>query len=420
MLIEKIIVENFRSFKELCIELNDFNVFIGPNAAGKSNFLQIFRFVRDIINLGLANAISMQGGIEYLRNLHIGKSIGETRFRFEITRFTTSTGKKEICNRTIILKPVKLIFDFTIKYSSNADEYFIKYDILSQEFDFIEKYQNEEKYIGKGIIEFKQENAKIKRNFINNTEIDFSIEDIVPTLFEDTKLSIGKHIKNIFLENLYYMPHLESVRKELGQLSVYDLDPLQGRSVSTITGKMQLEDNGENIAIVLKRILKDKETTRQLFNYLKHILPFIEEIEIEKFLDKHLYVKIKEKYTPNEFISASLLSSGTITLIAIIIALFFEDKKISIFEEPAGRVHPYLIGIIIEMMKDASNNTQILLTTHNPEIVKYAGLENIFCLTRDNESFSVISHISKKEEITTFLENEIGLEELFVQNLLSK
>ncbi len=74
MAIKNIKIANFKSFKNLEVEFGRFNVLIGGNASGKSNFVQIFKFLRDIIDYGLDNAISMQGGIEYLRNINIGSS----------------------------------------------------------------------------------------------------------------------------------------------------------------------------------------------------------------------------------------------------------------------------------------------------------------------------------------------------------
>jgi hypothetical protein len=71
------------------------------------------------------------------------------------------------------------------------------------------------------------------------------------------------------------------------------------------------------------------------------------------------------------------------------------------------------------MMKDASTNKQIILSTHNPEIVKYAGTEYLNFVSRDSEGFSKIIKAQEIGEIRTFLENEIGIEELYVQNLLS-
>ena len=39
-------VRNFKSFADLDVELEDFNVLVGYTASGKSNFVQIFRFLR--------------------------------------------------------------------------------------------------------------------------------------------------------------------------------------------------------------------------------------------------------------------------------------------------------------------------------------------------------------------------------------
>ncbi|MFZ8801558.1 MAG: AAA family ATPase [Candidatus Calescibacterium sp.] len=71
-IIRKIKVKNFKSFKDLEVGLGKFNVLIGPNSSGKSNFIQIFKFLRDIRNYGLDNAISIQGGVDYLTNINIG------------------------------------------------------------------------------------------------------------------------------------------------------------------------------------------------------------------------------------------------------------------------------------------------------------------------------------------------------------
>jgi AAA ATPase domain len=72
MPIREIAVSNFKSFRELEFSPDNFNIIIGSNASGKSNLIQIFKFIRDIAKYGLNNAISLQGGVEYLRNTIIG------------------------------------------------------------------------------------------------------------------------------------------------------------------------------------------------------------------------------------------------------------------------------------------------------------------------------------------------------------
>ena len=69
MKIVKIKISNYRNFDDLSVRLNDFNLLVGANASGKSNFVQAFQFLRDIVNHGLEDAISRQGGVEYLRNI---------------------------------------------------------------------------------------------------------------------------------------------------------------------------------------------------------------------------------------------------------------------------------------------------------------------------------------------------------------
>src|ERR1700689_175053 len=70
MRLTSIRAENFKSFRNLDIQLDNLNVLIGANASGKSNFVQLFTFLRDVVESGLENAISIQGGPQYLRNIN--------------------------------------------------------------------------------------------------------------------------------------------------------------------------------------------------------------------------------------------------------------------------------------------------------------------------------------------------------------
>ena len=69
ILLKRLHLNNFRSFDEATIEFSDFNVLVGANASGKSNVLQAIQFLKDIRKHGLDNAISLQGGMQYLSNM---------------------------------------------------------------------------------------------------------------------------------------------------------------------------------------------------------------------------------------------------------------------------------------------------------------------------------------------------------------
>ncbi len=74
-------LQNWRNFKNAEVELSSRAFLVGPNAAGKSNLLDAFRFLRDVSIGGLAAAVDSRGGISSLRcvqatsNTDIGISV---------------------------------------------------------------------------------------------------------------------------------------------------------------------------------------------------------------------------------------------------------------------------------------------------------------------------------------------------------
>ncbi len=71
-------------------------------------------------------------------------------------------------------------------------------------------------------------------------------------------------------------------------------------------------------------------------------------------------------------------------------------------------------------MRDASTESQIITTTHNPEIVRYSNIDELILVFRDSIGDSVLSKPAEKEEIKHFLKNNLGIEELYIQNILEK
>lgn len=73
MLISRVHLKNWRNFRHIDVPLRDTTYFLGPNASGKSNLLDAFRFLRDVSKAkggGLQTAVADRGGITKLRCLH--------------------------------------------------------------------------------------------------------------------------------------------------------------------------------------------------------------------------------------------------------------------------------------------------------------------------------------------------------------
>lgn len=72
MLISKLKLQNWRNFRKMEVNLRDRVFVIGPNASGKSNLLDVFRFLRDVAQPkggGLQRAVASRGGMTKLRCL---------------------------------------------------------------------------------------------------------------------------------------------------------------------------------------------------------------------------------------------------------------------------------------------------------------------------------------------------------------
>lgn len=72
MIISQISIKNWRNFRTIDTPLSERQFIVGPNASGKSNFLDVFRFLRDIAKSdggGLQKAVQTRGGISKIRCL---------------------------------------------------------------------------------------------------------------------------------------------------------------------------------------------------------------------------------------------------------------------------------------------------------------------------------------------------------------
>ena len=419
MTIKKIKVSNFKSFKNLEVELNDFNIFIGGNAAGKSGFVQVFNFLKIISRDGLRNAVSMQGGVEYLRNINIG---GNEPLSFEIV-FNGSGAKKlekEERDRKLYRQPLESSYSFSIDFSQNDNDHFeILEDRLTRRFLYKECRDGQEKEIGKVSVTLFNNKGKpdieIDDSGLQGVDgFEFKKEEIIPPFFGEVD-SLGEEL---LLETAYALLLDSSLRDIVKGISIYNINPGLPKRAAPSSGKAELEEDGSNLALILKRILENEEKKRKFSNLIQDVLPFVEKMGVEKISDSSLLLKLKEIYVKDKYIPASLLSDGTIIITALIIALYFDRKKILIIEEPERNIHPHLISKLVEMFADASRKKQLLITTHNPEIVKYVDLKKLFLVQRDKEGFSKISRPFEKEEVRVFLENEMGIDELYIQNLL--
>lgn len=414
MKIKKLRLANFKNFEDTEITFGDMNVIVGANASGKSNVLEALRFLRNISDFGLENAISLMGGREYLQNV----SIGTTKpTKIEVEYEYSHIWKAN--DRTTFNSSMQGIYGIELSSDINTDNSFQKNECLDL-FTLIKEYD----LVSKASKEYK-DNFRIKKLNNENAEI-FKITDSNEYILTDKitrdsifriqlTYSINKPAKWLYYAENYLVENLPVI----SDFTIYDFDLNKAKEKTSIIGKAELEENGENLALVLKRILDDEEKAGVFSNLMRDVLPFIDKISIDKSFDKSLLFKVKETFHNDSFIPGFLLSDGTISVTAILIALFFEKKPVIAFEEPEQGVHPSLIAKIMQYFYEASQKKQIFITTHSPEVLKHLQhISDLVLVSRNKKGFAELVKPADKEMVKAFLDNDLGIDELFIQNLL--
>lgn len=104
MLITRLKLRNWRNFREVDVELGPRGYVIGANASGKSNFLDVFRFLRTVAQTeggGLQKALKERGGLSKLRSLHARR---EPDVRIEVEVSTDDEGQQPVWRYVLSFK----------------------------------------------------------------------------------------------------------------------------------------------------------------------------------------------------------------------------------------------------------------------------------------------------------------------------
>lgn len=421
-------IKNFKSIASADIDFEPLTMLVGANASGKSNLINVFRFISNITTEGIDNAVALQGGIPYLANASLPKGTPiEISFTLDLSNegWVRSTGKK-----TVALEIQKIDYHFTLQPNLRGGGYHIISDDMSLTFDCLHvdlTARREQRYTSlnaKYLLSAERKTAKasiqLKHIFTPPDVIDDetrrTIEcDIIPQVFARL---CNEDKKELMLYRISML--LPSLFSESTFIRIFDFDPRELKKSSSMASTKILEENGSNVASVLNSILRTKENRKKLTTLLNEFLPFVDGITIENNFDKSFSYKVQEKFS-NKAFHANFLSDGTVSLLAIIIALYFEElSNVIILEEPERNIHPKLLSSLLESAEDVSEEKQVIITTHNPEFLKHARIDNVRLVQRDADGYTLISTPGNSEAVRCFVENDLGLDDLFLQDMLGE
>lgn len=128
-------LENWRNFRQADVSLELRTFLVGPNASGKSNFLDSFKFLRDVASVGggLQDAVRRRGGVSRIRSLaarkqpdiairvDVGTSENPRVWRYELA-FSQDTRKRAVLKEEQVWSGDKLIFERPDSFDASDPE----------------------------------------------------------------------------------------------------------------------------------------------------------------------------------------------------------------------------------------------------------------------------------------------------------
>jgi predicted ATPase len=344
-LLTRIRIRNYRSIGEVDVSLGPLTFLIGPNGAGKSNFLDALAFVADALMRSLDQAIRERGGIDSVRR----KSSGHP------TNFGIS-------------------LDFAFDRAGSDLTGSFAFDVAAQ--------RNGGFAVRREFLRVVDETGVKHGYHVQEGVVTFTTITHPPAAAPD----------RLFLVNASGLPIFREVYHALSGIQVYSLNPDSMRELQSPDAGAILRSDGSNVASVIQRLEREMPGRKALVEeYLRRVVPEVSGVD-PKVLGPKETLEFRQEMDgakhPWRFLAASM-SDGTVRALGILVALFQSGDQghpihVVGIEEPEVALHPAAAGVLVDALREASANIQVIVTSHSTELLDDKSID-------DNELLAVVS-----------------------------
>ncbi len=360
--IRRLRLRNWKNFADAEVAIADRVFLVGPNASGKSNFLDVFRFLRDLALAGggFQEAIRRRGGVSAIRCL-------AARRRPDIEVSVELTDE-----RAGVAWTYELVF-----YQDNQRRPFIRRERV---------LQNGESLVNRPNSEDEEDSARLTQTYIEQVNVNKSFRSITEFFTA--------------IRYLHIVPQL-----------VRDPDRSVGRINDPFGG-----DFLEQVAKTSARIRNSR--LRRIQKALQLAVPQLEEIGLHRDTrgTPHLRGKYQHWRAQGAWQTEEQFSDGTLRLMGLLWAVM-ETGGTLLLEEPELSLHTEIVRVLPQMLARVQrrNHRQILLSTHSPELLQDEGigLDETLLIAPQADGATVASAASRFE-IRALIESGLSLADVVI------
>jgi len=335
--IKKLTIEGFKSIRKLeGFELRSLNVLIGANGAGKSNFVDFFRLLHELVDQKLQLAVSTGGGADAY--LYLGPKVTQ---RLAAKLYFGSNGYEFALVPTV---GNSLVFESEVVR--------IKGDFGGVLGDF-------EEVLGLG-------SGHLEAKFFGKDPFVRGSEGVEHDVFRAVSSSVVYHF--------------------------HDTSSTAGvRRQGPINDNESLRPNADNLAAFLYRIRETDPTNyAQIRDVVRLAAPFFDDFKLRPVPTNPEMIQLEwlQKGSDHPFL-ASQLSDGTLRFICMATALLQPSLLPTLlFDEPELGLHPFALTLLANLFQQAAKqygtyvSQQIIVSTQSAPLLNHFAPEDVIVVER--------------------------------------
>lgn len=353
-------LQNWRNFVRAELQLQKRVFLVGPNASGKSNFLDVFRFLHDLVSVGggFQEAVARRNGISSIRAL-VGRHPSDVEIAVEISADDSAP-----------------LWRYELSFAQDKHRApVIKHEAVHRE--------------GKEVIpprpdaDDRRDPERLKQTYLEQTNANQAFREIAQ-MFSS-------------IEYLHIVPQLV---RDTDRYVARERDPFGGDFLEQIVSTPKTTRNAR---------------LRRIEEALRVAVPQLSEIETDRDSKGRPHIRGKYQHwrPTGAWQTEDQFSDGTLRLMGLLWASLDGNGPL-LLEEPELSLHPAVVRFLPQMFARLQRKTgrQIMLSTHSPDLLADPGigLDEVFLLAPSKEG-TKISAANAFRDVVALLDSGLSMAE---------
>ena len=395
-MIKSIKINNFLSFRNTDVHLNkNQNVLIGINGSGKSNFLKAIKLLKEgVIGVGLKkHVIDNLGGFDNI----FFKGSGNNNSHEISLEFILDGQEMTNANYGFHFTD-DIVYSIALFKAPSGQNFYVKERIATDRGYVYLDFDN-----GNGVLN------EPEVNFNGNGRNGKKKQVLKRYTFDAQELAL-REVRESDADRYY---QLSTIKKAIKDIIVYDYFDTTPRSAirkpMLPTSERKLSADGTNLPQILNTIkINYRPSYRKITDMLTEVNPNFEGFSFN-MIGGNIELMLDERLLDSS-IHVSSISDGTLRFLCLLAILFNPDRgKFVCIDEPEVGLHPDMISNIANAIKEASETSTILVSTHSENLLNYFEIEDARVFEKSDDNSTQINQYQQSQFEGWYEEFSLGL-----------